>query len=75
MTIEAQIKAAVESAIAPFISEVRALRMRLDPPNDWLTTEEAAKRLGVSESTIRRKVALGELQTNGRTGKAKRVRI
>lgn len=75
MTIDAQIQKAISIAIAPLTKEVRELRNRLDPPKEWLTISEAAKLLNVHESTVRRKVANGEIETNGMSGKAKRVRI
>ncbi|MAN98527.1 MAG: hypothetical protein CMN18_02775 [Roseovarius sp.] len=74
MTIEAQIQQAT-ATIASLASEVRALRELIAPPSDMLTVAEAAKRLGVSQDTIRRKVRSGELKTNGMTGKAKRVKV
>lgn len=75
MTIDAQIEKAVASAIAPLTKELRELRRRLAPPREWLTVAEAAHQLGIHESTVRRKVASGEIETNGMGGKAKRVRI
>lgn len=74
MTIEAQIQQAT-ATIASLASEVRALRELIAPPSKMLTIAEAAKRLGVSQDTIRRKVRSGELKTNGMTGKAKRVKV
>lgn len=74
MTIEAQIQQAT-ATIASLASEVRALRELITPPSDMLTIAEAAERLDVSQDTIRRKVRLGELKTNGMTGKAKRVKV
>ena len=62
MTIEAQIQQAT-ATIASLASEVRALRELIAPPSDMLTVAEAAKRLGVSQDTIRRKVRSGELKT------------
>jgi excisionase family DNA binding protein len=74
-TIDSQIRDAIAVAIAPLRKEVRDLCNRLDPPKEWLTISEAAKQLGVHESTVRRKIAGGEIETNGMSGKARRVRL
>lgn len=42
--------------------------------SDWCTVPEAAKRLGVSTATIRRKAASGEMQARG-SGKTRQVKI
>lgn len=70
---------ATKGDIATLADEVRALRaeiaaVRLQPAPEWLTVPEAARVIGVTTSTIRRKIASGELQSRG-TGKTKMVKI
>lgn len=47
---------------------------RLSPPKEWWSIPEAATRLGCTESTVRRKIARGEIEAKG-TGKTRRVRL
>lgn len=44
------------------------------PAPEWCSITEAAKRLGVSPATIRRKIAAGQLDSRG-TGKTKQVHL
>lgn len=44
------------------------------PQPEWMSVSAAANHLECSESTIRRKIALGEFEAKG-SGKSKRVRI
>ncbi|MFY0661362.1 MAG: helix-turn-helix domain-containing protein [Shimia sp.] len=46
----------------------------VSPQPEWLSVTAAANHLECSESTIRRKIALGEFEARG-SGKSKRVRI
>lgn len=47
---------------------------RLNPPQEWLSVTDAAAKLGCTESTVRRKIAAGEVEARG-TGKTRRVRL
>ncbi|WP_306150657.1 excisionase family DNA-binding protein [Roseovarius sp. MMSF_3281] len=75
MSIDAEIQKAVSAAVAPLVKEVRDLRRQIAPPKEWITVPEAARQMGVHESTVRRKIAAGEIETNGMAGKARRVRL
>jgi excisionase family DNA binding protein len=46
----------------------------ITPAPVWCGITDAARRLGVSPSTIRRKAAMGELEARG-TGKTRQVRL
>lgn len=41
--------------------------------SDWVTIEDAAAAAGTTRSTINRRIAAGQLITNGMTGRARRV--
>lgn len=44
------------------------------PAPEWCSISDAARRMGVSPATIRRKIALGQIEAQG-NGKTKRVRL
>lgn len=44
------------------------------PMQEWLTVQEAATMLTVSDKTIKRYVAAGKLQSNGRDGRLRRIK-
>lgn len=44
------------------------------PREEWLTVPEAARLLGVTPATIRRRISAGALQAKG-SGKLRRVRV
>jgi len=67
------------SALDALFAEVRALReeisaVRIAPQPEWVTIPEAARQLGVSPDTIRRRIRTGELKARGR-GKTRQVRL
>lgn len=68
-------KADVE-AVMKEVSELKQLltNVTISQPDEWMTIPKAAAQLECSESTIRRKINLGELEAKG-SGKARRVRI
>lgn len=56
---------------------LRTVMQRLDqvaPPEVWFGINAAAERLRVSPSTIRRKIASGEIEARG-VGKTRQVRL
>ena len=58
------------------LAEIKALLQRatVTPAPDWVSIGEAARIRGVSTSTIRRWIDLGQLEATG-TGKARRIKI
>ena len=58
------------------IAEIRAMirDATVIPAPEWVSIAEAARRLGCSTDTIRRRVAAGSMQAKG-NGKLKRVRV
>lgn len=54
--------------------ERRLTAVAMQPQDEWLAVPEAAARCGVSESTIRRRIASGSLEAKG-SGKMRRVRL
>ncbi|RMF12095.1 MAG: DNA-binding protein [Alphaproteobacteria bacterium] len=48
--------------------------VRIAPQPEWVTIPEAARQLGVSPDTIRRRIRTGELKARGR-GKTRQVRL
>jgi excisionase family DNA binding protein len=73
MTIDAAIREAVQSAVAPLIQEIRELRQKIEPPQEWLNVADAAKHFKVSTSTIRRWIKHGRIEAKG-SGKRRQVR-
>ena len=67
-SIAATVRAAVAEAVEPLRRELAALR-RDRPESAPVTVAEAARRLGISTKTVRRRLAEGALQavTVGRT--------
>ncbi|MGH1412851.1 MAG: helix-turn-helix domain-containing protein [Pelagimonas sp.] len=75
----AQLIAVDAGALDELLSEVKALRLevkavRMTPQNDWLTIPQAAAQLEVSEATVRRRAASGEIEAKG-SGKMRLVRL
>lgn len=65
--------------IAEIRAELRAVRVLLEqaivaPKPEWLSVREAGEILGVSRSTIDRKIRKGELQARG-SGRTRMVRV
>lgn len=79
MTFEETIAAVFESKLAPFRVEIVRLTSQLEAvsralPPPLVTMPEAAKALGVSLSTVRRRVRDGSLPVK-RVGKGRAVRV
>ncbi|GGW24196.1 hypothetical protein GCM10011452_09600 [Gemmobacter lanyuensis] len=70
--IEAEALARIERQIAAISAKLEGAT--LTPAPEWCSIPAAAKRLGVSASTIRRKISLGQLEARG-SGKTKQVRL
>ena len=68
MTIETEIKAAVERAVEPITKELRSLREMLEEKKPLIGTKEKARLLGVTEETVRRRVRCGDLKCAERNG-------
>lgn len=64
--------AALRADIADLKAVLRAATVI--PAPEWVSIAEAAKRLGCSADTIRRRVAQGQIKAQG-AGKLKRVRV
>lgn len=57
--------------------EIAALHEKLDALTakpEWVRVPEAARRLGVSPDTVRRRIASGEIEARG-SGKLREVRL
>jgi excisionase family DNA binding protein len=70
---------ATKDDVARVLDRLDALERRLaavtmQARDEWLSVSEAAAQCGVSESTIRRRIAAGDLQAKG-SGKMRRVRL
>jgi excisionase family DNA binding protein len=63
-TIEATVRRAVTEAVEPLRQEVAALRVAATAPGPF-SVAEAARRMGVSERTVRRRVEEGFLTATG----------
>ncbi|WP_164989274.1 helix-turn-helix domain-containing protein [Roseovarius sp. A46] len=74
MSIDAAIHDAVQSAIAPLVREIRDLRQKIEPPQEWLNVADAAKHFKVSTSTIRRWIKEGRIEAKG-SAKRRQVRL
>lgn len=66
-------------AIEKLTNEIRDLRAEIQgatitPRDEWVSISEAARMMGCSTSTIRRRIDSGELQAKGRD-KLRRVRL
>jgi excisionase family DNA binding protein len=77
MSIDAALAEVVGAAMAPLTDEIRELRaevaaLRAVSPPRYGTVKDAARILGVSDQTVRRKVDLGEIPST-RVGRAVRV--
>ena len=70
--IDAETLARIERKLD--LLNARMERNTLIPAPEWCSITEAAKRLGVSPATIRRKIAAGQLDSRG-TGKTKQVHL
>jgi hypothetical protein len=63
--------------LAAVHAELRAIRERLDvlaPPREWVGVATYAAMIGVSKTTVYRKIKSGELQTRG-NGKTREVKV
>lgn len=65
--------------IAALRADIAALARKIEgatvqPLPEWCSVNDAARRLGVSTATIRRKVSIGQIEARG-SGKTKLVRI
>ena len=56
------------------LAEVKKLLRPIAQDAEWHTVEGMAKRLGVTRSTINRKIASGELEAKG-AGSSRRVKV
>jgi excisionase family DNA binding protein len=79
MTVDAALAAIVADAVAPLAGQIRELRgevaaLRAVSPPKFGTVADAARILGVSDQTIRRKITLGEILSM-RVGRSVRVDI
>jgi len=78
MTDQPTLIAVDAAALEAVTAELRALRAEVaalrEPPNEWLTIQQAAARLECSADTIRRRIASGEIEARG-SGKTRRVRL
>jgi excisionase family DNA binding protein len=68
-----------QELLASIRAELARIEAKIDgatitPAPVWCGITDAARRLGVSPSTIRRKAAMGELEARG-TGKTRQVRL
>ncbi len=70
MNLDAALAEVVREAQAPLIAEIRELRALVEElrPAQWLSVDEAAKRLGCSTQTVTAMCARGEL-THRRAGR------
>lgn len=59
------------------VAEIRALlsRATVTPAPEWVSISEAARIAKVSDETIRRWVREGKIESNGKAGKARRVKL
>jgi DNA-binding MurR/RpiR family transcriptional regulator len=67
---------ATKADIAALHAQLLQIARRLDtitPPREWLTIAEFAAEAGLSPSTVRRRVAQGQIEARG-NGKLRRVR-
>ena len=53
----------------------RKLDMLTPPRPQWLTIEDAAAQAGVTKATIQRWARKGEIETNGKSGGLRRVKL
>ena len=77
MTLDAALAEVVGAAVAPLAGEIRELRaevaaLRAVSPPKYGTVKDAARILGVSDQTIRRKAELGEIVST-RIGRSVRI--
>ncbi len=70
--IDAETLARLERKLDLIHADLRG--SKVIPAPEWCSITEAAKRLGVSPATIRRKIAAGQLDSRG-TGKTKQVHL
>ncbi|WP_414897683.1 helix-turn-helix domain-containing protein [Rhodovulum sp. YEN HP10] len=69
-----QLIAVDAAALAEVLARLDRIEAKIAPPPQWLTVHEAAARLGCTASTIRRKIAAGEIEARG-SGRARMVRL
>lgn len=76
MTQMIAIDARALDALKADIAELKAMlrHSQIQPAPEWASISEAARILGCSADTIRRRVASGEMEAQG-AGKARRVRL
>lgn len=77
MTVDETIAAAVQAQVSPVLVELRRMTAEIEAlrralPAQLVTMAEAAKRLGVSLATVRRRVKDGTLPVQ-RIGRAPRI--
>lgn len=75
----AAIRIATSEDIEALRADLAALRAelrgaRIIPAPEWITVEEYMRRENVSRSTVLRREQRGEIETNGLTHGAKRIR-
>lgn len=54
--------------------KIALARATIQPAPEWVTVGQAAKQLGVTSQTIRRKIDAGQIQAKG-IGKTRQVRL
>ena len=54
--------------------KIALARATIQPAPEWVTVGQAAKQLGVTPQTIRRKIDAGQIQAKG-SGKTRQVRL
>lgn len=68
--IPPEIMNAAETLLEPYGIRLAKLLKQEEPPIQWETTEQAAKRLGVNKMTVYRLALTGNVETGRCTGKS-----
>lgn len=71
------VDAAALDALRADLAEVKRLLIgaTVTPAPEWVSISQAAALKECSASTIRRMIDAGEIEANGKTGKARKVRM